>query len=251
MRPLCARLAPPVLGTGAVVAAWWVATTAAGIDPILLPSPAQVAGVFTEQPGYLLDATRTTAVEVVQGYAVAVLLGVPVGALMGSWPALARAVVPSLVGLDAVPKLALAPLLVVWLGFGAAPKVTMVVLTCLLPVVLSTVAGVTGTPIELVELARSLRGSWWRTLVKVRLPQALPRIFTGLRIAAPLAVIGAVIGEFFGAVAGLGYTIRAAGADVPLTFAALLILAGLSLSLFSAVAGAERLLVPWSRHTTA
>ena len=242
---------PPVLFAGVLLAAWWGATVMFEIRSFILPSPAQVASVFAEQGGYLYRSTRTTLNEAAVGYGLAATIGLTAGAVLASWPPLARATLPTLVGLDAVPKLALAPLLVVWLGFGTTPKVVIVVLTCLLPVILATVGGLTDTPADQVELSRSLRASWWKTLQKVRFPFALPRIFVGLKIAAPLAVIGAVIGEFFGATAGLGYAIRAAGSDTSLVYAALVLLATLSVGLFYLVVGAERLAAPWARQASA
>jgi NitT/TauT family transport system permease protein len=125
------------------------------------------------------------------------------------------------------------------------------VATCLLPVVLATMHGIAATPAEHMELARSLSASWWQRLVKFRLPWAVPRIFVGLRIAAPLCVIGAVVSEFFGATAGLGYAIRAAGSDMPLVYAALLVLAVMSLSMFAVVVGVERLVAGWARQVSA
>ena len=185
------------------------------------------------------------------GYVTAAALGLLVGVALASWAPLARATLPTLVGLDAVPKLALAPVLVLWLGFGLAPKVVIVVATCLLPVVLATIAGLTSTPAEYVELARSMSASWWKTLAKIRIPFAIPRIFVGLKIAAPLSVIGAVVSEFFGATAGLGYAIRAAGWDTALVYAALGVLAVVSLSLFYLVTAVERVAAPWARTVTA
>jgi NitT/TauT family transport system permease protein len=244
-------LAPPALFATLLLGAWWGSTVVFELRPFILPSPPQVAAVFTEQGSYLYRSTRTTMTEAAVGYGLAATIGLGVGALLASWPPLARATLPTLVGLDAIPKLALAPLLVVWLGFGPAPKIVIVVLTCLLPVVLATVSGLTSTPTDQVELIRSLRASWWKTLRKVRFPFALPRIFVGLKIAAPLAVIGAVIGEFFGATAGLGYAIRAAGSDTALVYAALALLAAMSVGLFYLVAAVERLAAPWARAVNA
>ncbi|MBX6749412.1 MAG: ABC transporter permease [Micromonosporaceae bacterium] len=242
---------PPVVFGLLLVAAWWAATAVLRVHPLVLPSPLAVAWVFLERGGYLWRSTLTTLGEAGLGYVIAAGLGVAVGTVLASWPLLARAVLPTLVGLDAVPKLALAPVLVVWLGFGPTPKVVIVVATCLLSVVLATMHGIAATPAEYVELARSLSASWWQRLVKFRLPWAVPRIFVGLRIAAPLCVIGAVVSEFFGATAGLGYAIRAAGSDMPLVYAALLILAAMSLSMFAVVVGAERLVAGWARQVTA
>lgn len=238
----------PAAGSLAVVAAWWGYCAVTGVRTVLLPSPPQVTAALVQRHEYLARQAWVTLGEVTAGYLIAAVGGAAAATLLASIPALARAVWPTLIGLDAVPKLALAPLLVVWMGFGTGPKVVMVVLTCALPIVLATVAGLASTPREYIELARSLSAPWWLTLVTIRIPAALPRAFTGLKIAAPLAVIGAVIGELFGATAGLGYTLTVAGSDTPLVFATLLILAALSLAMFYAVAAAERLLTPWARH---
>jgi NitT/TauT family transport system permease protein len=240
----------PAAGGLTVLAGWWMFTATSGVRAVLVPSPPQVAAVFTDRPGFLLRHAATTLREVLQGYGIAAAGGVVLGVVLAGVPLLGRAWWPLLVGLDAVPKLALAPLLVVWLGFGTTPKVVMVVLTCLLPIVLTTATGLSSTPPQYVELARSLSASWWRTLLKIRLPQAVPGMFVGLRLAAPLAVIGAVIGELFGATAGLGYLIRTAGSDTALVFACLLLLAGLSLALFHTVSALQRLTAPWAAHTT-
>jgi NitT/TauT family transport system permease protein len=242
---------PPVVFGLLLVGVWWAATAVLRVHPLVLPSPSAVVGVFIERGGYVGRSALTTLGEAGLGYAIAAAAGVTVGTALASWPLLARAVVPTLVGLDAVPKLALAPVLVVWLGFGTTPKVVIVVATCLLPVVLATMHGIAATPAEHMELARSLSASWWQRLVKFRLPWAVPRIFVGLRIAAPLCVIGAVVSEFFGATAGLGYAIRAAGSDMPLVYAALLVLAVMSLSMFAVVVGVERLVAGWARQVSA
>jgi NitT/TauT family transport system permease protein len=246
------RLAGPVglpaLGGLVALGGWWLATTGFGVPPVLLPPPAEVVAAFGRLPGYLAGNLWVTLLETVQGFALAVGLGLATGVVLASSRSVARAAYPALVALQAVPKLALAPLLVVALGFGTAPKVVMVVLVCLFPIVLATASGLTGTAAELVELARSLCASRWQTLVKLRLPYALPQIFVGLKTAIPLAVIGAVIGELFGATAGLGFVIRTAGSDTPLVYAALALLAALSIGLFYALAGAERLLTPWTVH---
>jgi NitT/TauT family transport system permease protein len=241
---------PPLAGAGAVAAGWWAATTLLGVPAYLLPTPARVAAAYAHQPGYLARNTWTTLAETVQGFTLAAVCGLALGILLASSRALAQAFYPTLIALHAIPKLALAPLLVVWLGFGTTPKVVMVVLVCAFPILLATTTGLTRTPVELVEYTRSLCASWWQTMLKLRLPAALPQIFTGLKTAMPLAVIGAVIGELFGATAGLGYTIQTAGSDTAVVYAALLLLAALSITLFYLLAAAERLLAPWTRHTT-
>jgi NitT/TauT family transport system permease protein len=162
-----------------------------------------------------------------------------------------RMAMPVLAAVNAIPKVALAPLLLVWLGFGDTSKIVMVVLVSFFPVIVSTMAGLTTTPADLRELARSLSASWWQTFVKVRLPWALPQIFVGLKVATPLAVIGAVIGEVVNHDRGLGSVVAGSGSsnDTPLAFAALFLLAVIGAAFYYVVSGIERLLVPWARVT--
>jgi NitT/TauT family transport system permease protein len=240
----------PVAGTLAVVGVWWISTAVLEIRAFLLPSPPQVAAAFARLPGYLTRNTWVTLAETVQGFGFAAAAGLLVGLVLASSRTVSQALYPSLVALQAIPKLALAPLLVVWLGFGQSPKIVMVVLVCLFPIVLATTTGLTRTPTDLTELARSLAASRWQAFTKIRIPYAMPQIFTGLKTAMPLAVIGAVVGELFGATAGLGFVIQTAGSDTAMVFAALALLATMSISLFYLLVAAERLLVPWVAHTT-
>jgi NitT/TauT family transport system permease protein len=153
-----------------------------------------------------------------------------------------------LVALNAVPKLALAPILVLWMGFGSGPKVVMVLLICIFPIILSTATGIKATPRELRELIHSLSASEWQAFRTVRFPAALPHVFVGLKVAISLAVVGAVIGEFVGASHGLGYVIVASGqnADTSLAFASITLLAILSIVLFYLLVALERLVIPWA-----
>lgn len=240
----------PVAGTGAVVGAWWVATAGFGVLPYVLASPVDVVEAFGRMPGYLARQSRVTLVETVTGFGIATVIGLALGMLLAWTPWASRALMPTLVALHSTPKLALAPLLVIALGYGTLPKIVMVVLVCVFPIILAAATGLATTPAELVELARSLSASGWQTFVKVRLPAALPQLFLGLKTAAPLAVIGAAVAELMGATAGLGYTIRVASADKPLVYAALVLLAAMSISLFYLLVGLERLVAPWVRHTT-
>jgi NitT/TauT family transport system permease protein len=143
-------------------------------------------------------------------------------------------------------------LLVVWLGFGSVPKICMVVLISIFPIVVATMSGLTSTPVELTELARSMSASRRQTFVKLRIPWALPQIFVGLKVAVTLAVVGAVVGEFAGGDQGLGYVIVASGAsaDTSLAFAAMTLLSAMSVILFYLVVTVERLLLPWAREIT-
>jgi NitT/TauT family transport system permease protein len=147
---------------------------------------------------------------------------------------------------------ALAPLLVVWLGFGPKPKIVMVVLISFFPIVVATMAGLTSTPVELSELGRSLSASWWQMFVKVRMRWALPQVFVGLKVAISLAVVGAIVAEIANPGQGLGSVIVLSGssADTPLAFASITLLALISVTLFYAIVALERLLLPWAREIT-
>jgi NitT/TauT family transport system permease protein len=241
----------PVIGVAAAIALWWVATVVFEIESFILPSPLEVAQVFGERAEYLTDHTWVTLLETLQGFLLAIVVGVPLALLVTSSRLLERTIYPLLLMLNAVPKVAVAPLLVVWMGFGQLPKVFMVFLVCFFPIVISTAAGLNSTSADLVELARSLKTSWWQTFRMIRMPAAIPQFFVGLKLAITLAVIGAVIGEFVGATEGLGYVIVASGAsaDTALAFAAMTLLGVMSVILFYLLAAMERIFVPWADRT--
>jgi NitT/TauT family transport system permease protein len=239
----------PALGAVIAVGLWWTLTVALDVDPFYVPSPADVVDAFLRTPEFLLRETWTTLLRVLIGFGIAVAGGLVIAVVLAASRTVDRMAMPILAAVNAVPKVALAPLLLVWMGFGNAPKIVMVVLVSFFPVVVSTMAGLTSTPADLRELARSLSASWWQTFVKVRLFWALPQVFVGLKVATPLAIIGAVIGEVVNPDHGLGSVIAGSGAsnDTPLAFAALALLAVTGVVLFYLVAGIERLLVPWAR----
>lgn len=238
----------PLLGMAVVIAVWWLATIVFAIEEFLLPSPADVVAAFGEYPGYLLEQSWVTLLETVQGFGLAVVVGIPIALLIVSSTVLERMIYPPMLALNAVPKVAIAPILVVWLGFGPAPKVLLVFLVCFFPVVISTASGMKSTPAELVELMRSLKCTRRQEFLKLRLPYALPQVFVGFKTAISLAVIGAVIAEFVGASAGLGFVIVSSGssADTALAFAAMGLLGVMSIVLFYGFAYAERRLLPWA-----
>jgi NitT/TauT family transport system permease protein len=242
----------PVLGAFGAVALWWSATAAFGIRSFFLPSPPDIVAAFRAQPAYLMRETATTLTETVVGFGIAVVAGLLLAVALTAWRSLERATLPVLVALNSVPKVAVAPLLVVWLGFGPRPKIVLVVLICFFPILVATMAGLTSTPAELGELSRSLSASVWQAYVKIRLPWALPQVFVGLKVAISLAVIGAVVAEISNPSSGLGTVIVLSGMsfDTPLAFAAIVLLALLSTGLFYLVVALERLLVPWARAIT-
>jgi NitT/TauT family transport system permease protein len=242
----------PVVALAAAIGVWWLVKWGFGWRAFILPSPAQVAQELWRQRSFLPGQTWTTLRETLEGFAISVGIGVGLAIAIAYSRALERSLYPLLVAFNAVPKLALAPILVLWMGFGAGPKIAMVILLCVFPIVLSTATGLQSLDAELDELIRSLTATRVQAFRLVRFPAALPHVFVGLKVGISLAVIGAVIGEFVGATRGLGYVIIASGqnANTPLAFAAIVILAAMSVVLFYVLVAAERLLVPWARHDT-
>lgn len=240
----------PVVGLLAVIVLWWGATVVFAIEPFLLPSPWDVVVKFFDQPGELLSQTGTSLLETVEGFLLAIVIGVPIALVIVRSVVLERLVYPLLLMVNSIPKVAIAPLLVIWMGFGQWPKVVMVLLMCFFPIVISTAQGMKSTPTELVELMRSLNASRAQEFFKLRLRYAMPQIFTGFKVAISLAVIGSVISEFVGATKGLGYIIQQSGAsaDTTLAFAAISLLSIMSVVLFYGLTLLEHLLLPWAQE---
>ncbi|QSB15862.1 ABC transporter permease [Natronosporangium hydrolyticum] len=243
----------PVASAGLVLTLWWGAVVAFDIPRILLPGPAEVVSELIRLRHRLWEQGLVTLTETVVGFGITTVAGLLLGSAIAASRIVDQATTPWLVAFNAVPKVALAPMLVVWLNLGMQPRIAMVVLVSFFPVVLATSAGLRSTPVELVELARSWDASRWRTFAKVRFPYALPQIFMGLKIAMPLALIGAVVGEFAGGNTGLAFVIRtaSAGGNTALAFAAIVVLSLMGIGLFYAVVALERLLLPWVRAVTA
>jgi NitT/TauT family transport system permease protein len=187
----------------------------------------------------------------VLGFALSIVVGVPLALAIFLWPPFARSVYPLLVSSQAIPKAAVAPLFVVWFGFGLLPKVLIAFLIAFFPIVINTVVGLASLEPEKIQLARSMGFGPSKIFFKIRLPSALPAIFGGLKIAITLAVVGAIVGEFVGGDSGLGYLLMQANGsmDTPLLFAGLVGLTLIGVALFLLVELAERLAIPW--HTSA
>jgi NitT/TauT family transport system permease protein len=240
----------PAATLALLVLAWDVATRVFGWPVWLVPAPGDVWNALAENRELLPRHVRVTLVETLGGFALAIVVGIPLAVAIFSSRLLERTIYPVLLGLNAVPKIAIAPILVLWMGFGYGPKIVVTFLLCVFPIVISTATGLRSTPPELVELVRSLQASSFDVFRRVRFPAALPHVFVGLKVAISLAVIGAVIGEFVGAEAGLGHVIIASGAnvDTSLAFGAMVLLGVMSIILFYALVALERLVVPWARY---
>jgi NitT/TauT family transport system permease protein len=242
----------PFLGTAIAIGAWWAATIIFDINPFFLPSPPDVVESFMANPTYMMKEFWVTLYEVLTGYAIALVAGLTVATLLAALKPVERALMPLFVSLNSIPKVALAPLLMVWLGFGAKPKIIMVVLICFFPIVVATMAGLSATPAELTELGRSMSATWWKMFVKVRVRWALPQVFVGLKVAISLAVIGAIVAEIANPGKGLGSVIVISGQtlDTAAAFTCIVLLALMSVMLYYTVATLERLLLPWAREIT-
>jgi NitT/TauT family transport system permease protein len=246
------EVALPALGLLVAVGVWWVVSFLELVHPVALPPPQDVLGAFTAGADVLLDYSLTTALETLVGFVLSTLAGVAIGLALAASRVVERMFSPLLVAINAVPKIAFAPLLAVTLGWGQKPILTMVFLLCFFPIVLSTATGLTTTPADFAELARSLDASRWQAFRKVRLPAALPQIFVGLKVAMPLAAIGAVIGEFQAGEGGLGYAILSYSGvgDTATAWAAIILVALISVLFYFALVLIERLALPWVRETT-
>ncbi len=245
-----ARLAAivyPILVVLALLAIWEVGTRVAGVPVFILPPPSTVLAVLYKQAPLLAVHGWTSTREIVLGYVLSIVVGIPLALGIFLWPPFARSIYPLLVSSQAMPKTAIAPLFVVWFGFGLLPKVLIAFLIAFFPIVINTVVGLASIEPEKIHLARSMGLSGAATFFKIRLPSALPAIFGGLKIAITLAVVGAVVGEFVGADAGLGYLLLVANGsmDTPLLFAGLIGLTLIGVTFFLLIEAAERLAIPW------
>ena len=235
----------PLLLTAVFLVIWEIAVPLSGITELILPPPSKIASVIVSDWSKLFRHTQVTLLESIYGFFLGIGVGVPLAIGIFSWKAFERSVYPLLVVLNTVPKVALAPILVLWFGFGWAPKILIGFLIAFFPIVISTVVGLQGMDKDMVHLARSMGASPWQTFVKFRLPAALPSIFGGLKVGITLAVIGAVIGEYVASEEGLGYLQMLASSefDSPLNFAALIFIAIMGIMMFYVVEILERVLV--------
>jgi NitT/TauT family transport system permease protein len=251
-RRTASLVAWPLLGLALAIAAWWAVTAVLDIQSFILPTPAEVVSAFTALHGELLKQTWSTAVSTVVGFGISVVVGALLGIAIAAWRPFERMFQPLLVAFNAVPKVALAPLVLIWFGYGRTPVLAMAFMVCFFPIVLSTATGLTSTPADLAELARSMNASWSQTFRRVRLPAALPQIFVGLKVGLPLAVIGVVVGEMQFGGTGLGMVIvqTSGQADTASAFAAIALLSVVSIVLYYALVLLERITLPWVRATT-
>lgn len=237
----------PFIGLAVLIVAWALITAVFNIPEYLLPSPATVLKRIVMDRSLLARSFGYTLLEVVVGFCASVLVGIPAAFLVVLSRPVERILMPVIVASQAIPKVAIAPLLVIWLGFGLLPKVVISFLIAFFPVLVSTSTGLRSVETDMIDLVRSMGASTIKIMFKVRLPTALPQIFSGLKVAISLSVVGALVGEFVGADRGLGYVMMtASGAlDGTLVWATLIVLIFLGVVLFQLIAMLERFAIRW------
>jgi putative hydroxymethylpyrimidine transport system permease protein len=245
------KVVRPLVTLGGLLAVWWIVARFGGIPGYLLPDPASVARALWTQRGLLASSMLVTLTETVLGLLIGTVLGALCALAMVFSARIRRWLMPLLLLSQAVPVFALAPLLVLWFGFGLASKVVMAVLVIFFPVAAAFADGLARTEPGWLELGRVMGASPARLLLHVRLPAALPAFASGLRVATAVAPIGAVIGEWVGAASGLGYVMLNANARIQtdLMFAALAVLATMTVLLWTAVDQLLRRLLFWVPDT--
>ena len=242
------RLVPVVLAAFVFFLGWKLIVVIGGYPSFILPPPETVFGRLIEAwaDGQMAPHLLATMSEIVLGLIVGGTSALAIGYLMARSAFAERLLSPYLVAAQAIPILAIAPLLVLWLGTGLLPKVVICALICFFPIAVATAVGIRSVDNRLLELGRSLRATRWQIVRLIELPAALPQILGGFRVGATLAVIGAVVGEWAGADRGLAYLINFARGslfDIPLMFAALVTLAAIGIFMYVVVILVERALV--------
>ena len=248
-RLIAMPLALPLLTFAAILVVWEASARLFAIPSYILPAPTRIMGGFgaVDAARWMEHIWATLRVALI-GYAVAIAVSLPIAVGLAKSRLLSRALYPLLVVIQSVPVVAVAPIIIVVLGTDDAPRIVITFMIAFFPLVVSMTSGLMATPPELIELSRSLRAPAHREITQIRLPYAVPYIFSGLKISITLAVIGAVVAEFVAAEAGVGYFIQFSTSmfRLPQAWAGLVILVAMSLALFQIVSAAQRVFFPWS-----
>jgi ABC-type nitrate/sulfonate/bicarbonate transport system permease component len=243
------RLLYPILLLTLFVIFWEVMVWQFQIPHYILPAPSRILRTVAAQQSLLFHHTIITLEEIIVGFLLAFVLGVGLAFLMFQFPVLEKSFYPIVIGSQTIPVFAIAPLLVLWFGYGLSSKVVMAALIVFFPIVVNTLDGLKGADPDEVNLLRILQANRWQILWKVRVPSALPFVFTGCKIGISVSTIGAIIGEWVGSKEGLGYLMLHANAQlqISLIFASLIYLTFLGVGLFYLVVFIERWTMPWRR----
>jgi NitT/TauT family transport system permease protein len=239
--PMLRRNTAPLAAFVVFLLVWQGASAIYKIPSWLIPSPADIFYATREFLGVLPYHTFATTIVTLAGFVAAAVFAFVMALPLTAWPFFKKTVYPFLLVLQSMPKIAIAPLLLMWVGFGAESKIIIVFLVCFFPIVLAAISGLEAVPQPLLDIARSFSTPWWRVYLKIRIPYSLPYFFMGLKVSVTLAVTGAVVGEFVASKEGLGYLILngVQQFNTPLAFTAMLILGLLTVVLYGLVAMVE------------
>ena len=240
-------IAAPVLLMALIVAAWEILVRLLGIKPYVLPAPSGIAVEIVFDRAMIFSQLQVTLFEIITGYLLAVAVGFCMSVPIVYLPAFRRGVLPLVVASQTIPVIAIAPILVIWFGYNAVPRIIITALVAFFPLTVNFVTGLQSVDREFLNFFRALNASELQIFRKLRLPAALPNIFAGLKVASTLAVIGATIGEWVGASAGLGYQMSQDTSQFNTTrvFACLVVLGTFGMAFFALVGLVERLSMPW------
>lgn len=247
--PVLAHAGPPAVLLAVIFGLWEWGVRAFAIPFYILPAPSRIATLLVTERSLLAGEAAVTLLEIFLGFGIALVMGIGLALLIFASRTVERAVYPLVIASQTVPVFAIAPLLIVWLGYGMLSKVAMAALIVFFPIVVNTVDGLRAADPDIINLLLILGATPAQVLVKLRAPAALPFVFSGIRIAVATSVIGAVIGEWVGATQGLGFLMIHANAQlhIDLVFAAIAVLSLMAVGLFLAVSGIEWLVLPWRR----
>ncbi len=240
-------LLPPLILTIAIVVLWEVSLPFFGVSRFMVARPSEVAGSLMDLTDLFVSSAIVTSFEILWGFLLSVVVGVGLALLLTWFDTLSRAVFPLVIALQIVPKVALAPLLILWFGFSDLPKILLIMLIAFFPITLNMRAGLTSVSPDLLLLMGSVGASRWQVLSRVRVPTSLPYLFAGLRIAVTFSVIGAVVAEFAGANQGLGFLIQYASTqlDTPLLFGGLVVISAVGFAFYYGLSLVEHIVNHW------
>lgn len=239
----------PILAFVGLIVLWELAVIVFGVREYILPRPSDFLVRVWEERALLWEHSLVTSNEVILGFIAATVISIPLALIIVSVPLLERAFYPLIVFFQIIPKIAIAPLFIVWFGFGPFPKILLTFLLCFFPILVASMSGFRALDPRILYLTRSMGATWWQTFRYVRTPAALPFIFSGLKVSIVLAVTAAIVAEFVGANSGLGYLLLRGSSyfDTNLIFATLVVLSVLGMLFNYVVQIAERLIMPWQQ----
>ena len=241
------KRAAPLIVFALLFAFWESAVYLTGIKEYLLPPPSKVWAEFLKRSDTVIDGAWVTTQEIIAGYLLAIVVSVPLALSVAYSRFVENAIYPVVVFLQIIPKIAVAPLFIIWFGFGFAPKLLLVFLLSFFPIVVASIAGFKSVDPEIMDFAHTTGAGAWKMFAKIRLPQALPDIFTGLKVGAALSATAAVVAEFVASDRGLGYLLLQynGNLETPMVFAIVVLLSLIGLAVYYLVELVERITIPW------